>query len=174
MGLWMLCIKIFVVRILDVSLGTIRTIMTVKGKNLLAALIGFVEVTIWFLIVKDALNSTSNSLWIVFSYAGGYATGTYVGGYLSSKFIQGKLSVQIVIHEQHGNLVDILRTRGYAVSVVSAQGYEGSNKLILFLEINNHQLEDLEEIVKAYDNKAFVVVNETKYVHNGYFQNIAK
>ena len=52
-----LCIKIFFVRILDVSLGTIRTIMTVKNKNLIASIIGFVEITIWFLVVKEAINT---------------------------------------------------------------------------------------------------------------------
>ena len=39
----MLCVKIFFVRILDVSLGTLRTIITVKGKILVASLIGFIE-----------------------------------------------------------------------------------------------------------------------------------
>ena len=39
------CIKIFFCRIMDVSLGTVRTILTVKGKTLLSAVIGFAEVT---------------------------------------------------------------------------------------------------------------------------------
>ena len=41
----LLCIKIFLVRILDVSLGTVRTIMTVKNKNLIASIIGFIEIS---------------------------------------------------------------------------------------------------------------------------------
>ena len=63
-----LCLKIFFVRILDVSLGTIRTIFSVKGKSLIASLIGFVEVTVWFLVVKEAINTDNNSLWIVFCW----------------------------------------------------------------------------------------------------------
>ena len=174
MELLYLCIKIFFVRIMDVSLGTVRTVMTVKGKNFIAALIGFVEITIWFLVVKDALNSSSNSLWITFSYAGGYAVGTYLGGFISKTFIRGKLGVQIVIHEEKANLVDALREHGYAVSVISAHGYEGNNKLMLFMEIDNVQLDKLQEIVKKYDEKAFIVVNETKYVQNGYFNGAVK
>ena len=86
-----LCLEIFLVRIIDVSLGTIRTIFSVKGKSLVASLIGFIEVTIWFLIVREALNTDSNSIWVTLSYAGGFATGTYIGGMLSKKFINGNL-----------------------------------------------------------------------------------
>ena len=174
MELLLLCIRIFLVRIMDVSLGTIRTVMTVKGKNIIAALIGFIEVTIWFLVVKDALNSASNSLWIAVSYAGGYAAGTFIGGFISKKFIHGKLGVQMVIHEEKKEVIDALREHGYAVSVVSAQGYQGNNKLMLFSEIDSNHLSELENIVKKYDEKAFIVVNETKYVQNGYFRGVAK
>ncbi len=174
MELLLLCIRIFIVRIMDVSLGTIRTVMTVRGKNTIAALIGFVEVTIWFLVVKDALNSASNSLWIAVSYAGGFATGTFIGGFISKKFIRSKLGVQIVIHEEKKAVVNALREQGYALSTVKAQGLEGNNKLMLFSEIDSHHLEDLKDIVKQYDEKAFIVVNETKYVQNGYFRGVAK
>lgn len=174
MELFLLCVKIFFVRVLDVSLGTIRTVVTVKGKNLLATIIGFVEVTIWFLVVKDALNSDSNSMWIVFSYAGGFALGTYLGGVISKKFIRGKLNIQLIINKDSSDLVKILRENGYAVSVMKAKGYKDSNKLLLFMEIDSFHLQDLDELVKSHDEKAFMVVNETKYVQNGYFRDIVK
>ena len=68
MEILMLCIKIFCVRIVDVSMGTFRTIVTVKGQKLLASMIGFVEVFIWFVIVKEALSTDSTSIFIAFAY----------------------------------------------------------------------------------------------------------
>ena len=67
MELLILCFKIFFVRIIDVSLGTFRTMETVKGKTKEATIIGFFELLIWFLIVKEALNTTSNSIFIAIS-----------------------------------------------------------------------------------------------------------
>ena len=67
MEILMLCIKIFCVRIVDVSMGTFRTIVTVKGQKLLASMIGFVEVFIWFVIVKEALSTDSTSIFIAFA-----------------------------------------------------------------------------------------------------------
>ena len=66
--------------------------MSVKNNNFIASVIGFFEVTIWFLIVKEALNTNDNSLFIIFSYALGFSTGTYIGGILSNKFAFKKYS----------------------------------------------------------------------------------
>ena len=89
-----LCLTVFFGRIIDVSLGTIRTFFSVKGQNFIASVIGFIEITVWFLVVKEALNTTNNSLWIVFSYAGGYAIGTYLGGFISNKIIKSNLTIK--------------------------------------------------------------------------------
>ena len=59
-----------------------------KGKDLAASLIGLVEITVWFLIVKEALNTDNNSIWIVIAYALGFSVGTYIGGKISKRFIK--------------------------------------------------------------------------------------
>lgn len=166
----MLCIKIFLVRIVDVSLGTVRTIFSVKGENLVASLIGFVEITVWFLIVREALNTDTNGFWITLSYAGGFSTGTYIGGLLSNKFINGNLGVQIITEDKNKNMINELRKAGFAVSVIDVKGQNDKGKYMLFIEINNKNLDYLKDIVKSIDDKAFVVVNETKLVQNGYLK----
>ena len=57
MSLFILCTKIFIARIVDVSLATFVTVLTVKGKRLVATIFGFIDVIIWFLVVKEALNT---------------------------------------------------------------------------------------------------------------------
>ena len=163
-----LCLKIFFVRIIDVSLGTVRTIISVKGNNLIASLIGFVEITVWFLVVKEALNTDENSLWIVFSYASGFATGTYIGGILSNKFIQSNLGVQVIT--TNINLVDILRDNGYGVSVLDIKGKKDEKKYMLYISITNKNYDELEKIIKSLDEKAFIVVNEIKALENGFIK----
>ena len=148
--------------------------MVVKGKTIVAVMIGFIEAVIWFIVVKDALNSDFNSPWIVASYAGGFACGTGLGGMLSAKFIKAKLNVQIIIDSSKAELINHLRENSFAVSVVNAKGYQESSKLLLFVEIDSARLEVLESLVNEYDDKAFIVVNETKFVQNGYFRSIVK
>jgi uncharacterized protein YebE (UPF0316 family) len=168
--LLILCIKIFLVRILDVSLGTVRTILIIKGKKVIASLTGFIEVAIWFAIVREALNTDQTGIWVIVAYAGGFAMGTYIGGVLSDRFIQGTFGVQ-VITEKKDEIIKVLRENGYGVSVIDVKGQnEDRPKYMLFIEINKKKFEHLRNTIKQLDSRAFIVVNETKYVQNGYFK----
>lgn len=170
MELLMLCLKVFCVRIVDVSMGTFRTIVTVKGKKLLASMIGFIEVFIWFVIVKEALNTESTSLFIALAYAGGYATGTFLGSTLSEKFIKGNFGVQVITSKKDDELVALLKKSGFGVSVIDVRSEKEQNeKYMLFIEIDKVKFDDLKKLIKKYDPNAFIVVNETKKVYNGYF-----
>ena len=131
MEILLLCIKIFFVRVLDVALGTVRMLFTVKGKKFVASTIGFIEMLIWFLIVKEALNTDLTSIWIAVSYAGGYASGTLLGSYLSERLISGMVTVQAILSSANDEVVTMIRKAGYAVSVLDVKGQDDKPKYLL-------------------------------------------
>jgi uncharacterized protein YebE (UPF0316 family) len=142
----------------------------IKGKKLIAATVGFVEVLIWFLIVREALNTDITSLWVAISYAGGFATGTVFGGILSDKFISGNLTVQVILSDRNDEIVTFIRKAGYAVSVIDVRGQDEERpKYMLLMEINKKRINQLKTLIKSLDEKAFIIINETKLVQNGYF-----
>ena len=163
-------LAIFLARILDVSLGTIRTILLVKGRKGAASLVAFIEITIWFLIVREALAIAADNPWIIIAYAGGFTAGTFIGSVLSEKYITGTLNVQ-VISSKNEELINAIRDNDFAVSVVDVRGLEKTvSRVMLFIEIDKKDLNELRNIIKNIDERAFVIVNETKHVQNGYFQ----
>ena len=168
MTLFFMCMKIFFARLIDVSLGTFRTINTVKGRDLIASLIGLVEITVWFLVVKEALNTDNNSFFIVASYALGFSVGTYIGGKISKIFIKSNLEVQVILSKKDDSIVNKIRESGYGVTAIEVKGTKDL-KYMLYIQIRDNTLENLKRIVRKLDSKAFIVVNETKYVENGYF-----
>ena len=168
MSLFLLCLKIFFARLIDVSLGTFRTINTVKGKDFIAALIGIVEITVWFLVVKEALNTDNNSYFIVISYALGFSVGTYIGGKISKIFIKSNLEVQVILSSLNNKIIDKIRDYGYGVTAIKVSGAK-SDKYMLYIQIRDKSLEKLKKIILNLDKNAFIVINETKYVENGYF-----
>lgn len=91
----LLCIKIFFARIVDVTFGTIRTVLVVRGRRFTPAIIAFFEVLIWFLVAREALTTDIKSIIIPICYAGGYATGTFIGGYISNNLVEGLIGVQV-------------------------------------------------------------------------------
>lgn len=172
MSIFFLCIKIFFVRIVDVTLGTLRTIITVKDKIFLASVIGFFEVLVWFLIAKEALDTASSSVLVGIFYALGFACGTYIGGKLSQKFIKGNLTVQVITTNATTKWVNSLRKNGFAVSVMDINQKENEpDKYMFFIEINKNDFIKLHGLIKQFDKNAFIVVNESKTVINGYFSN---
>ncbi len=165
-----ICLIIFFARIVDVSLGTFVTILTVKAKRVLATLLGFIDVIIWFLVVREALTANAKSIWIAISYALGYAIGTFIGTTLSNKLINGKISMQVILDEKNKEKINDIRDKGFAVSQVSCTGKDNTNKLMLFIELDKKHLNDLKNIINKIDENAFMVINETKYVVNGFFK----
>ena len=162
------CLKIFAARIIDVSLGTLRTSFVVKGKTIEPFIIAFFEVLIWFVVAREALNTEGNMFLIAISYAGGYATGTFIGAKLSGVLIKGVIGVQVVTKENSSELINKLRDKGYAVSIIELKNdYEGKNKDMLYIQINNNKLKEVTRLIKEYSESAFIVVNETKLVQNG-------
>jgi uncharacterized protein YebE (UPF0316 family) len=169
--LFLLCVQVFLCRIVDVSLGTVRTILTVKGKIGTASVIGFVEVFVWFVIVQAAISRGGDSLWVALFYAGGFGAGTYIGGKLADRFMKGILSIQIVTSSKNDALVSAVRDAGFGVSVLNVNSsVYGDEKYMLVIEIKSENLKKLEKIVYALDPAAFVMARETKFIQNGFFK----
>lgn len=175
MNMFFLCIKIFFARIIDVSLGTFRTVNTVKGKNISSSIIGFFEILIWFYVVREALNTNINNIMIAISYALGFSIGTFIGGFISDKFIRSRFNIQIITSKAFPQMIEELRTNNFGVSMIDITGFNKDEvKNMLFIEIDKKDFNKLQNIVNSYDKKAFIVASESKYVINGYFYNEKK
>lgn len=172
MQLSFLCLKIYFARILDVSLGTLRTNYTVHGKILTSGIVAFFEIFVWFIIVKEALNTTLTSPWIAISYSLGYATGTIIGTYLSNKYINTLITVEVITSKATKENIKKIRDEGYGVSIVNTTENFLENKVssILFITLNSRYLNHLKNTIREIDNSAFIVVNESKIVQNGYIK----
>ncbi len=152
---------IFLARILDVSIGSVRIIFLSKGNSKLASILAFFEMLVWLLIARDALENSNNGL-IVIAYCLGYAVGTYVGSYLSERFINGMFGIQVVTSKI---LVDELKSKGYGLTNVKVT----NDKYMLFIQVDKSRVKELYKLINKYDKKAFISVNDTKQVINGYF-----
>ncbi len=165
----LLCIQIFIARILDVSLGTVRVMLISKEKSKFAFFVAFVEVFIWFIVARSALSENANLI-LGIAYALGYATGTFIGIKITNKFVKGTVSVQIITSKNNDKLINQLRSDGYAVSVGDVRGKNEEEKYMLFMEINKRNLGYVNSVIKKMDKNAFIVVNDTKFVLNGYIK----
>lgn len=171
MNIFLVCLSIFMARIVDVSIGVVRTIVMVKGSTKRAAILAFFEVLVWYMAAREALNIHTTNGWIAISYAAGYATGTYIGSILSKCLVKGTMNVQVITEKGTKKNLDLLRRHGYAVSVLDmVDDYDGRSKKMFMIEVKNQKLKELTKIIRKFDNKAFITASETKLVENGFIK----
>lgn len=162
-----LCLAVFCARIVDTSLATVRTVMVVKDRTMLAFVFAFFEVFVWFMIVREALTSVDNVLLLAIAYSAGYACGVLVGMYITDRFIVSNVSVNIVV-KQKKEVVDALINHNFAVSVSRIKGKDLiSNKYMIFVATTSKRIDELKSIITEIDDHAFIVVSENKSVLGG-------
>lgn len=166
MSVLLLCIKIFFARIADVTLGTIRTMFIVKGNKVVASSIAFFELIIWFFAAREALNTELETMWIVVAYAGGYATGTFIGTYINEIFISGIYNVQVISKNISNKDINKIKANNFGVTIINTD----EDKKILLLEINKKRYNECIKLLKSIDSSSFIIVSESKLVHNGYIK----
>lgn len=170
MELFYLCLKIFLGRLVDVTLSTMQTMYLVKGKRTLATIIGFIDVFIWFIIVREALNTDIQSLWVAISYAGGYAAGTFTGSSISKRVIKGTVSVQVTTKNIENKVIKALQNSNYSASVVECKGIHSNDiSYMIYAQVDNKKLTDFKKLITDIDPNAFITVTESKEILNGYF-----
>lgn len=160
------CFKIFISRIIDVSLGTLRTMFVVKGNKIISSLIAFVEVFIWFYAARAALVSYDNNLLIAIFYSLGYATGTYLGTLLNEVLIDGIYNIQVISSVITTKDILAIREHNFGVSVLKTI----DNKKILYLSISKKRYHECIKLIRKYDKNSFIVVYDAKVAFNGYFR----
>jgi uncharacterized protein YebE (UPF0316 family) len=159
-------VLIFAMRVVDVSLGTLRTMITVRGERGLAALMGFVEVLVWILAAGSALQHLDSAFHLV-AYAGGFAAGNYVGIVVENAIALGTVVVRAIIpDEADGTTARRLRDRGYAVTEIDGRGREGAVD-ILNTVVPRKEAARVIEAIEAHAPRSFVTVEELRTTHRG-------
>lgn len=157
---------IFLLRIGDVSLATMRMLLAVRGVKRAVPVIGFFEVLIWIFAVGNAIKFIDSPLHLI-GYASGFATGTLVGMWIEEKLAIGMATVRVV--SQHGGveLAEALRARGFGVTEQGGQGRDGRVE-ILHAVLRRRDLPVVFEEVSTWDPTAFVTVEEPRRVERGW------
>lgn len=158
---------IFLSRIVDVTIGTIRIVMVAKGHKNIAPILGFFEVFIWLLAITRIIQNLDN--WVCYvAYAGGFATGNYIGLIIEEKMAIGIVKIQIITSIDASNLIMNLKAAGYGITHHEAHG-GNENVSIIYSIINRNEIQKVEEIVKTTNPKAFYSIEDVKSVSHGIF-----
>ena len=158
---------IFIARTLDVTLGTLRNVFISKGFRNIVPFIGFFEVLIWLVSIRQVMQHLDNPV-CYFGFAGGFAMGTYVGLRIESRLALGLQVLRIIISENWQPLVDALQKHNLGITVIDGQGSKGPVKII-FTIVKRKDVSLVRRVLKNVNPQAFYSIEDIRIANQGVF-----
>ncbi|GAB4239296.1 MAG: DUF2179 domain-containing protein [Acidobacteriota bacterium] len=153
-------VLIFLARVCDVTLGTLRMVAVSREQKAVAAVLGFFEVLIWLTAVSYILQHLTTVI-NYFAYAGGFATGNYLGLKIEEKLALGVLQVTIITNRDARPLIEELRREDFGLTSVSAMGATGRVRMVITV-VRRRDLERLRQLVQRSHPNAFMTVQSIR------------
>lgn len=157
---------IFSLRIADVSLSTVRTILIFRGHRIAAPVLGFFESLIWVLAVSAAIRNLTSPLHVI-GYAAGFAAGNAVGLWIERRLALGLAAVRVIASDSDAQLAVRIRASGHGATEFSGMGHSGPVSLIYSI-IRRRELTPLLRLVEDIDPDAFIAVDDARALHRGW------
>ena len=158
---------IFCMRILDVSIGTVRVIYTIRGQRFLSATLGVIESAIWIFAISRAFKYVDTPASMI-GWALGFGAGTFVGITLEKWIATGHIVIRVIGSDHAHDLRDALMNEDVGVTGLLGEGRSGSRVLILFVVAPRRRGNYLLSVIQRIDPDAFITVDPVTHAIGGY------
>lgn len=158
---------IFISRMTDVSLGTMRIIMISKGQRKIVPFIGFFEVLLWLIAISQIMQNLNNFV-CYFAWAGGYASGSFLGLFIEEKLALGTQIVRLITNKDCDKFLEELKREKHGFTLVDGQGAMGPVKII-FIAVERKNIKKLSGIIERFLPNSFYSIEDIRQTNQGVF-----
>jgi uncharacterized protein YebE (UPF0316 family) len=137
-----------------VSIGTVRTIVTVQGRTTIAITLAIFEIIIWVTVASTVINQISDKPLLVVFYAFGYAMGNVVGIMVERRLAFGTTILRIITPNAGPEVAAHLRKNGQPVTVFHCEGMNGAVDE-LYIACRRRDLKWILPAVRCIDRRPF-------------------
>ncbi len=163
------CFIVCAAKIIEITIQSLKTCMMVKGQRLKAAGLGFVECTIWGLVISTIIGTLGDNLFLLLFYCVGYATGLFLGSTLENKIALGTSNLEIIANaDSTKKITEYLKARNMGYTVFEGYGSKDKMNMIFIVLARKEAGKVLKELRRECDNKLFVAVSEVSKYAGGY------
>lgn len=149
---------IFIARIGDVSINTIRIIYVLGGRRLTATFLGFFESFIWLMAIRQIFEHLDN--WICYvAYPAGFATGILVGMIIEERIAYGKVIMRIITRKDISPLKSFLNEQLFRFTALKAIGPDGEENVV-FTVLERERLPKMLAKLKEILPSAFYTIEK--------------
>lgn len=158
---------IFSLRLVGITLSTLRMLMIVRGRKAPAFIFGLLQAGIFVIAMGWLLADIGNWMKIL-GYAMGFATGLVVGMIIENRMAIGYMNISIISPRRGIEMAEGLREQGYAVTEVSAQGRDGAVSILHCSVLRKHE-QQIKSSISQLDPDSFVTAKNVYLVQHGFW-----
>ena len=163
------CFLVCAAKIVEITIQSLKTCMMVKGQRLKAAGLGFIECTIWGLVVSTIIGTLGDNIFLLLFYCVGYATGLFLGSTIENKIALGTSNLELIANDDSTEkITEYLKNKNKGYTVFEGHGSVDKMNMIFIVLPRKETPVMLKEIRKICDNKVFVVASEVSKYAGGY------
>jgi uncharacterized protein YebE (UPF0316 family) len=164
---WYIVLIVFVAKIIEVTLTTVRIIIVNRGFKLPGAIVSFVEVLIWVFVASRVVSNIAEAPLLGIAYALGYGVGVYVGSIVEKKLAFGKVLLHVIIPvESVVEVSNYIRGEGVGLTTIDAKGYN-SDKSVLMMYANRKNIEIFKKGILQIEPRALIGESDVVTIDGG-------
>lgn len=160
-------VLIFISRLGDVTMATLRHIFISKGFRKIVPILGFFEVLIWLIAMRQVFSHLNNAACFI-AWAAGFSAGTYLGMFIEERLAIGTQIIRVITNENVAELTEAMKLHHQGITIVDGQGAKGPVKLI-FMIVRRANKKQVLDIVHQYTPHAFYSIEDVKSFKHGVF-----
>ncbi|UCD42559.1 MAG: DUF2179 domain-containing protein [Chloroflexota bacterium] len=165
---WLSAGLIFLLRVTDMSLDTLRVLFVMRGRKAIAWILGFFQAVVYVIAIASVLRDLTNPLNII-GYAAGFATGVVLGMAIEERLAIGHVHMRIISSHRGTGVAERLRLEGYAVTEVPARGKDGMVTM-LNCSVLRKDVKKIGLMVNEVDEEAFITSEEIRPIRRGFWR----
>ncbi len=167
-NVWLIAFGIFILRVLNMTLDTVRLLTVMRGMRTMTWILGVLQTALFVLVFGSVINDLDNLLNIA-AYSTGFATGNVIGMMIEKRLAFGYINITIISSLRGKELAEKLRAQGHAVTEIPARGKDGTVE-ILECSVQRKLAQEVQDIALKIDPEAFITSRDIQRVWRGYWR----
>ncbi len=160
---------IFFGKILEVTVATVRMVLINRGERIKGTIIAFFDILLWLVITGTVLQGFQDDPLRILVFALAFSVGNYLGSWFEEKLAFGLSSLEVIVpeSEESKKLADVLRDKGFGVTVIKGTGRSGQRDLLL-LHLKRNRIAEAKNLINENFAGAVIVVSDSRAIKGGY------
>ncbi len=158
---WALGALIFVLRVVDVSLGTLRTIFVIEGRARVAVVLGFFEVLVWVTAIAHVVGRFEEQPLLAPFYAGGFSAGVGTGLLIERELALKLFVVRFISRLSSGEMAQALAGAGHVLATFAGEA-GGAARNLIYVSAKGKRVRTVLDRARRADPDLFYLVESAR------------